>query len=122
MSHLKLEVDFLERESVSFKVRIFVFLSSFSPFLLFIFYLLIFEKMAILDEDDSCGEGSSFTLMNVFPNKDKGKMVEFSPPKRKKKIRVSQIQIEGDMESLGEDEIEDFVEAIKRSKNDLRLI
>ena len=36
----------------------------------------------LFDEEDSCGENSSSTLMDSFPNKGKGKMVGI-PPKRK---------------------------------------
>ena len=40
--------------------------------------------MVILDEGEYSSGGSSSTLMDLFPNKSKGKMVESSSPKRKK--------------------------------------
>ena len=75
--------------------------------------------MVILDEGKSSSGDSFSTLMDLFPSKDKGKMVESSTSKRKKKARV--LQIWGNFEEFGEGEIGDVMEAIKRSKMDFRL-
>ena len=74
--------------------------------------------MVILDESGSSGGDSSSTLMNSFSRKNKGKMIE-SSPRRKNESRV--LQIGGDFEEVGEDEIDGVIEAIRRSKVDLRF-
>ena len=76
--------------------------------------------MVLFDEADSCGEGSSSTLMEFFPNKSKGKMVELPSQRIEEEVGVSHIQIRGEIRNFGEEEIEDVVEAIKRSRRDLR--
>ena len=69
--------------------------------------------MVVLDEGKSSSEDSSSTLMDLFPSKNKGKMVE-SSPKRKKKARV--LQIGGIFEEFGEGEFGDVVKQLRETK------
>ena len=74
--------------------------------------------MVVLDESGSSSEDSSSNLMDFFSSKNKGKMIE-SFPRRKKKSRV--LQIGGNLKEFEEGEIDDVMEAIMRSKADLRF-
>ena len=74
--------------------------------------------MVVLDKSGSSSGDSSSTSMELFPSKNKVKMVE-SSPKRKKRAKV--LQIRGNFEEFGEGKIGDVMEAIRRSKVDLRL-
>ena len=74
--------------------------------------------MVVLDDDGTSSGDSSSTLMDSLSRKGKGKMIG-SPPIRNNKSRV--LQIRDSLEEVGEDEINDMIEAIGRSRADLSL-
>ena len=85
-----------------------------------IFYF--FERMVILDESDSCDEGSFSTLVGSFSSKEKWKMIDLLHKRKKREIRGSQVQIGGGMKEFEEDEIDGVVEEIKRIREYLRSV